>query len=278
MTAVTKMTEPQLRAWLLARMRGEQVEPPIDESRLESPDDYVQALVRQSKDRRFHARLNKAIIGALQEAADRLTSGPGVAAVRHLAALADGLELRAAAPILSEIASKGVFGGHHGAVDPAAEEMVLFALAGLQAPGELWSQWFALWERDAPQFWPVVTAGLRISDPKRALAILPRAVERSGVHPEFPLGEVLWAFATDAHVDVGDFAAALAKLDSRARTRCRQALEAVGAQPHELDAWLPEQSDERTVTGKAIPGGVVPWWEWPGLNLRRPPRFTDVAA
>lgn len=262
----TKMSEAELREWLLARMRGERVVPPVSESRLESPEDHVRALVRGSADKRFHARMSKAILAALRElTAGDLRSGPDAAAVRHLAGLVDGLELRAAAPLLHTLALRGTFGGHDGAVDPDAEDMVLFALAGVQEPGALWPQWHALWQRDAPRFWPVASAGLRLSDPMRALKILPEAVARGEHQKTFPLGEVLWAYATDSHYTANDIADALAGLTLAARARSREALTALGAEPQELDAWLPSPAKNL-------------WWVLPNVNIRRPPRFTEIAA
>jgi len=236
-SSLAGLSEPKLRAWIVARMRGQE-DPPIDESRLEGPDDYVRA-VYQEADARFRARIEKAVIAALEEvSAGDLSAGSDARALQHLSALIDGMDLRRAAPRLQRIAEQGVFGGQAG-LDPAAEEMVLLALAGLQAPAILWAKWAALWRQDVPRLWPVVTVGLRLSDPSKALAVVPEAVERAASHPEFPLGEVLWAFATDERYTGNEFAGALAGLSASALERCRVVLRELGATPEELDAWVP---------------------------------------
>jgi hypothetical protein len=269
MTALKQMNEGRLRVWLLARMRGERLDPPLSEGRLESPQDFVQAIVQESSDKQFHRRMQKAILGALDEAAaGNLREGPDAEAVRHLANLVDGLELRGAASMLQSIAERGVLGGHDDAIDPFTDEMVLFALAGIQAPGVLWQQWLALWNRDVPNFWPVASSGLRLSDPGRALSILPSAIERAAKHPEFPLGDILWAFANDGNRSASDIAAALARLGPDARARCRRALAGVGASASDIDAWLAELGPQ--------PSATRAWLERPGLN-KALPRFTPLA-
>lgn len=233
------LDEAELRAWLLARMRGEDVDPPVDEGRLESPDDFVQLVHQQTSDMDLRARIEQATVSALGEVArGDLRAGPDARAARHLAALADGLSLSAAEPVLREIARRGALGGHDDALDPDAEPFILFALAGLQKKGELYDAWHHVWNRPLPRLWPVVSAGLRLSDPQRALKILHNAVVRAGKHPGFPLGEILWAFAADERYAATDIAAALRTLDERQRSRARVALEELGAEPAELDAWL----------------------------------------
>ncbi len=261
--ALARLSEAKLRAWLLARMRGEHEDPPVDPSRLESPDDYVEALHEETRDARFRARLEKAIVAALREAAaGDLRGGRDARAVSYLAELVDALELGAATPVLGEVAERGALGGHDGGLDPDAEGSVLFALGGLQKPRVLFDAWLAVWQREVPALWPVVTAGLRLSDAKRALAILPKVVERAKRHPDFPLGEVLWAFATDGQCEAADIAGALRGLAPAARARCRAALEELGAEPAQLDAWLPE------ITVRA-------WWV--RRSPRQPPRFDEAA-
>jgi hypothetical protein len=263
--ALTRMSEPALRAWILARVRGEREEPPIAEDRLESPDDYVQLVHQQTSDAKLRARIEKASLAALRETASKkLRKGRDAQAIQHLAALVNGLGLRDAAPTLLEIAERGALGGHDGGVDPDAEEMVLFALAELQAPKVLWPRWYAAWQQEIPRLWPVVTSGLRLSDPKKALAILPTVVDRAAKHADFPLGEVLWAYATDEKHRAEDFAAALKGLSPAALARCREALESVGASSEELDAWIPS------------PPSQV-WWKRPGLHSTAPPRLEEVA-
>lgn len=243
MSAATlvRLTEPKLRAWLLARMREQHVDPPVDPTRLESPDDYPRVVYVETADPRFRARFEKATLAALHEAAaGDLLQGPDTRAVRHLAALADGIDLRGAAPVLKDIAERGAFGGHDSQLEAGAEEMVLLALATLQPPNSLWPQWQDLWQRLVPRLWPIATVGLRFSDPERALRILPEAVRRAAKYPEFPLGEVLWAHATDDRLTELDVANALADLSADEKERCRAALRTMGAEEAELDAWLPQ--------------------------------------
>ncbi|WP_437480848.1 hypothetical protein WME75_36410 [Sorangium sp. So ce1014] len=269
-STIARMSAAKLRAWLLARMRGWEQDPPVSELHMESPDDYVATLHEQSRDKAFRARLEKAAVATLAEAArGNLREGPDAHAVRCLAELVDTLELRAAESTLREIAERGAFGGHDGALDHDAEELVLFALAGLQTPGELYSKWLALWKRELPGLWPVVTAGLRISDPERALGILPEAVERARRNHDFPLGDVLWAFATDRTYKPGAIAGALAGLSNEARRRCRDALAALGAEKDELDVWLPDHGSE---------GSRTPAWARRKKGPNLPPRLYDKAA
>lgn len=260
------LTDAKLRAWILARMRGEKVDPPVSESRMESPEDYVRAVHGESTDKKFRARLEKAVIAALREAGSGdLKSGIDAIATRHLAALADALELREAAPVLAGIAERGAFGGHRVEIDPEAEELVLFALAGLQKPGSLWSKWLTLWKGEFPRLWPVTTAGLRLSDPKKALGILPEVVERATRDSEFPLGDVLWAYATDESYGANDVAQALGGLSLEARARCREALKEMGAEPHEIAAWVPASPASLAKTD-------LPSWAR-RCSILRPPRF-----
>jgi len=266
--ALERMSEAKLRAWILARMRGEREDPPVEESRLETPDDYVQRVHREA-DASFRERMERAIVAALREAAaGDFRNGQDARAVRYLAALVDGLGLSAAVPLLLNVAEQGAFGGRDGAIDADAEAMVLFALAGLQEPRTLWEKWRALWQRQAPRLWPVVSVGLRLSDPKRALAILPEAVERAARHPGLPLGEILWAFATDTRevYRPEDIAGALEGLSAQDLQRCRDALRSVGAEDGEIEAWVPAPSS-----------GL--WCTMPGRHLpKEPPRLVRAIA
>lgn len=264
---LARLSEPKLRAWILGRMRGQQQDPPVDESRLESPDDYFRVIHRETPDARFRARLEKAALAALREAAEgQLQGGPDARAVRYLSALLDGMNLRGAAPVLQKVAERGALGGHLDGLDPDAEQMVLAALAGLQAPDTLWGKWESLWQREVPHLWPVVTVGLRFSNPQRALEMLPEVVRRAASHPGFPLGEVLWAFATDERYAANEFANALDGLTPADRERCRQALRELGAKETELDGWVPGST-----------GSVLPIWAQIS-SIKRPPRFTGESA
>lgn len=238
------LAEPKLRAWLLARMREQEIDPPVDLHRLESPDDYPRALHAATRDRELRARLEKVTLTGLREvAAGDLRSGPDACAVRNLAALAEGIELQKARPVLQAIAERGAFGGHSDGLEVEAEERILLALATLQTPGSLWPQWERLWRRDDPRLWPIATVGLRLSDPVRALAILPEVVRRAAADPGFPIGEVLWAYATDERMTALNVSEALAGLTADEKERCRAALRVLGAEDSELAAWLPAASE-----------------------------------
>ena len=266
--ALTSLSEAKLRSWILARMREEQVDPPIAESRLESPDDYVRVVHHETTDAKFRAKLEKAAIAALGEvAASDLRAGPNARAARNLAALMDGLDLHDAAPLLRVIAERGALGGHEGGLDPDAEEMVLFALAGLQPKKTLWKKWERLWQQEIPRLWPVVTAGLRLSNAKLALGILPLAVRRATAHADFPLGEVLWAYATEQPAGSAAFAEALKDLSSEELNRCREALKRMGAERHEIDQWIPATT---------APGASLVAWARKFVRLEVP-RIGDYA-
>lgn len=263
-TDLARLSGPALLAWLLARMREQQVDPPVDASRLESPDDYPRAVYVESRDLKFRARLEKATVAALREvAAGDLKTGPDTGAARHLAALADGIDLRIAVPVLKDIALRGAFGGHADGLEKATEETVLLALAALQPPASLWPRWLTLWQQPAlSHLWPVATVGLRFSDPERALEILPEAVHRAAKDPKFPLGEVLWAYATDERATGRDIANALADLTPEDNERCRAALRGMGAEEAELEAWLPR-------IGRSVP-------DWARISpITHCPRITE---
>lgn len=263
-SALSKLSEPDLRAWILARMRGHE-DPPVASGRMEGPDDFVRLVHHEARDATFRARLEKAALGALREVARGDLVGPDADALRHLAALMDGLDLRTAVPVLKAIAERGAFGGHEGELDPDAEGMVLFALASLQPPGKLWPKWEALWQQDLPRLWPVVSAGMRLSAPERALNILPDAVQRGSEHQDFPLGEVLWAFATYDNYTETEISHALNGLSPELLTRCREALTTVGATPEEIDAWVPSSCGD--------------WPAWAcRSNRTQVPSFAEVLA
>lgn len=256
---LARMTEPKLRAWLLARVREQHIDPPIDAARLESPEDFPRLVYNQTRDKKFRARLKNAILGALDELSrGHLHQRTEARAIAHLAALVDDTRLHDAVRTLQRVADLGAFGGHSGRLHPDAEEKVLLALASLQPRDTLWPKWLALWQRDTPHLWPAATVGLRLSAPERALEILPEAVHRAMKHPEFPLGEVLWSFATADAVTDADVARALADLSPAARKHARVALATLGAEEAQLDAWLPDNSKE--------------WPSWAyRSDLKRPP-------
>jgi hypothetical protein len=263
--ALEKLTEAQLRTWLLERMRGEHEDPPVDESRLESPNDYVRDVHAHVDDAAFRARLERAVVAALDDVAKGdLRKGPDARAARYLASLASSLDMRAAYPVLLRIAERGALGGDGDALDPDTEEMVLSGLVSLQPPGVLWRSWRSLWDREIPRLWPVVSAGLRLSDARAALEILPEVVRRAERYPGVPLGEILWSYATDTRevYRPGDIAGALAALAEEALQRCRAALRSVGAEDEEIRAWVPDPA----------PGRAAWWLERADRLPLAPPR------
>lgn len=110
--------------------------------------------------------------------------------------------------------------------------------------------------------------GLRFSAPARALEILPEAVDRATKHPGFPLGEVLWAYATDDRLTSINIADALSDLSPPAKDRCRAALRVLGAEEADIDAWL-----------APIPANDSGYPGWARISpITRCPRITEALA
>ncbi|WP_437894446.1 hypothetical protein [Sorangium sp. So ce124] len=258
---VELMEEEQLLDWLLRRMRAEEADPPLSTLHAETPDDYVAVIHGQTTDLTFRERLERAVVTGLEMsgASDVLTTRDAEA-VRNLAELALRRRISAAAPVLRRIAERGAFGGRARGLVEIVERSVLFALAGLQERKLLWENWLSLWRQGAPVPWPIIVAGLRLSNPSKATELLPEIVERALSGGRFPLGEVLWAFGTDPVIDAGQIAKALSGLSPEAVARCRRDLEEIGALAEELDAWLPP----------AVPS-VHPTWARRGHLPRKPP-------
>lgn len=250
--ALTRMSEEELRGWLLRRMRGEEADPPISAAHLEGPDDYVAVVHGQTMDPAFRARLEVVIGQALAEVGKGdLRGGPDAVALKNLAELADRRELRDTLPVLQAIAERGIFGGQAGQMEPRVEEAVLFALAGLQKPRVLWSAWKRLWQGDDPGLWAIAVVGLHGANPDRAVGMLPEIVRKALPSDRIPLGEILWAFGADPSLDAEQLAEALKALSARELRACRRELEEVGATEEEIEEWLP-----------AMPSGVFlfPLW------------------
>lgn len=171
---------------------------------------------------------------AIEQASKRsLKSGKDARAVTWLAALADRLHVQEAYLPLLEIADRGVLGGFKGRLEPDMENIVLYALSGLQKRNTLWERWLRAWGMKTPEHWPVITTGIRMCDPRKAPTILPSAVSRSTTDPKFSLGEVLWSYCTDPKIkSIAPF------LDEVSLGRCQEALRSVGATEEEITSWL----------------------------------------
>lgn len=234
-----EMTTEQLTAWILGIMRAPAVGDPHQGRTLVEPDDRVFMMHHVTSDDAYRARIEAASLAALGEVAmGDLSPGTDEArAAGRLAWLMGELELRDAATMLLAIAERGEMGGHIGVLDQAAEETVLGVLADLQAPLVLYPKWAALWapRGDLARLWEVIVAGLRTSDPARALGILPLLFERASLplDPPFDLGSALWGFHVESQIPVGAFDAALDQLPVEARERCRAAI-----------AWMERDDDE----------------------------------
>lgn len=260
------MNEADLRTWLLRRMREEELDPPVSTIHLEGPDDFVAVVHGQTSDPGFRARLAGAIESVLDAISERdLRGGPDALALKSLAELVDRRELRGSSAVLLKIAKRGILGGNDGIIEPRAEEAVLFALASLQQPKVLWSGWKALWLRDRVDLSPVAVTGLRIANPDRAVTMLPEIVKRALASADFPLGEVLWAFATDPNLEDDQIKEAFLRLKKPELQACKDGLRSVGATDDEIRRWLP-----------ATTPSVFPAWARRHQNLpAQPPRLAS---
>jgi hypothetical protein len=267
--ALERMSENALRTWLLARMRGEQEDPPLSTSHLETPFDFVRVARDQSTDGAFHDRVERTAIGALREAGrGDLHEGRDARAVRALAFLIDGLDLNEAAPVLHQIAARGALGGHLGALADDVESAVLVALAGLQLRDTLWKDWRKLWNEGPSRLRPVAVTGMRRSSPDRALDFLPKVVQHAMKRDEFPLGQILWGFGRDPNVEAGELATALGELSSDARVRCREALRKIGAKDEQIDGWVP--------AARPRSNHPPPWARMETVRITAPHRLVEI--
>jgi hypothetical protein len=238
--ALEHMQEEELRSWLLARMRGDQEDPPLSTSHLETPFDFVRVARDQSTDEAFPDRVDRVAVGALREAGrGDLHEGRDARAVRALAFLVDRLDLGDAVPILHTIAQRGALGDHPGALADDVESAVLVALAGLQPRDTLWKDWRKLWREGPSRLWPVAVTGMRRSNPDRVLDLLLDVVRRTMKRDEFPLGQILWGFGRDPNVEPGELAKELNELPGFALDRCREALRKIGATEGQIDVGVP---------------------------------------
>lgn len=239
--AMERMSPEELTSYVLRRVRLEEEDPPLARYHFETPDDFIAVVYGQSKDLEFRSRLEEAIVQALDREAesDDLSLAPDTAAIENLAPLALRQRIKKAGPALLRIAGRGAFGGHAGVLSEQVERSVLFALAGLQEPKVLWERWGDLWERAEPALWPIVTAGLRISNPYRATKLLPDMVRRALAPKGFPVGELLWVFAKDPQIDAEQVRAALKALGADQREACRRGLREVGASEEQIAEWIP---------------------------------------
>lgn len=234
------MSADALRAWIVRRVRGQEADPPLSLMHQETPDDFIAVVYGQTTKEDFRKRLEAAVVAALREVAKNpdLRTGSDADAVRYLASLSEHRELRTAMPVLLGIAERGILGGAARELEPLAERAVLRALARLQPANLLAHHWREVWRarsESEAELWPVIIAGLRRSAPEQALALVPEIIARAKASPEFPLGEVLWAFRADPSVGPSGLSKALGELGQAERHRCHQALRDVGASAEQLD-------------------------------------------
>jgi hypothetical protein len=121
-------------------------------------------------------------------------------------------------------------------LDEQLERSVLGALATVQPPGKLTEHWKKLWRNGPPSLQPLATAGLRRSNAKAATDILPEIVQQARHDKDFPLGDILWAYAHDGSCEIGRIGVrdALEKLSLEDRAFAAKALKTVGAEPEEI--------------------------------------------
>jgi hypothetical protein len=231
----------ELRDYIVRRVRGDEANPPLAVARGETPEDFLEVVYGQTANEAFRARLGKAIVRALQHFArvPDLTTGADADAVRHLAKFAQWRNLQEAEAMLLSLAMRGFLGQGEREINTDAERAVLRALAKLQKPGAYFHLWERAWHSEDPALWPVATAGLRRSAPKKALRLLHEIVARAKGTPSFPLGEVLWAFRADPNVGPPGLSKEFESLDQDDRNRCREALRSVGASEEQIEELLP---------------------------------------
>src|SRR6185437_799994 len=103
-----RMNDEDLARWVLARMRGEQEDPPLSSARLEARFDFVCVAHQVSEDRAFQTRLEAVVLHALSTVGlGDLRAELDRRALRALSFLADALDLRDAAPKLAAVAERG---------------------------------------------------------------------------------------------------------------------------------------------------------------------------
>lgn len=210
-----------LRRFLLA----ETAKPLPDDTRMQSADGVIRdrywAPGSTDEDK---AEIRTEVVRILVQAAHQnVWADPWRMRVRHLATVADELEILEAKTPLLFLAQKNL--------QDDLMEWVLYGLAGVQRGPALWPFWWSRWIC-APQLRPVVSLGLRLADPVRTLGELPRMI--FDVQQEPWLGELLWGFATDKRSAAGFREAIPADL----RVLCQGALEKLGASPEELLEFL----------------------------------------
>lgn len=203
-----------------------------------SPEDDVIQAYRSADIHEQHA-IAAAVVEALRIIRSGMRLPNNVHALRALSCFVDTCDVRAAYQEILAIAECGAFGGKVGGIDEGVEPVVLSALAQVQPHQTLYERWLELWRRDVPRLWPVTTAGLRFADDLRAPEILPLAMARAESHPDFPLGEVLWAFMTSLLSLTGAAQArdAIRALPLARRAQARAALVQVGASHAQLARW-----------------------------------------
>lgn len=265
------MDREALERWLVQRVRGEVLDPPLSPRQQETPDDSVLSVHRSAGSEAFRRRLEGAVLGALRTAAERdsWAEGPDAEELVNLAELVQGLDLRDAGEVLGDLAWRRFVLPRGAEMSEAVESSVLYALARLQPPDLYALVWERIWRDGPSRLRALAATGIRRSDPDRALALLPDVVEVARRDPGLPLGEVLWAYRGDARIGPHRFAGALGRLAGPAKERCREALRSVGATGEQVADLLPEapSADEER---------LPPWAGGPGC--RDVPRPWSVAV
>lgn len=274
MQTLEAMDDKTLLSWIVRRMRGEEANPLLSEIHRETPDDFIAIIHGKTTNTLFRARLENGIVEALREIGKNpdLRSGIDAGAAQHLAMLVMRLALGAAVPILLVIAERGILGRAQREIDADAERCVLLALARLQEPKLLAHHWIRIWGGSDPSLWPIATAGLRRADPEQGIALLPEIIAKAKKYRRFPLGEVLWAFRADPNIGPVRLAQEFEKFGKLERTRCRKALEDVGATAGDIEELFPAPSSKKEVETD------VPTWASADKNLPTTPPRWSIAA
>lgn len=271
--ALEAMDDQALCGWIVRRVRTEQLDPPLSDMHGETPDDFIAVVHGKTTNASFRARLEKAIVEALREIGKNpdLRSGKDARAIQHLAMLVLSVGIGAAVPVLLTLAERGILGRTEREIDADAERCILMALARLQEPQLLTHHWIRIWCGKDSALWPIATAGLRHSDPKRAIALFPEIMARAKTHRRFPLGEILWAYRADPNIGPSRLAEELGALGQEERAYCRMALLDVGATSAEIEELLTPRSPQKE------PDDVPEWASAEQALPNKPPRWSIAA-
>lgn len=194
---LSKLSAEQLDLWLLERMRGERFDPPIVEMHGELPTTFVEQAIDHG-DPGLQTRLRDAVSRLLGQLVDvgNLREPANATAAGFLCDLAGFFEIGDSASAVLRLIHRSELE----ALDPSLLAAAYTAFAILQPPHTYADEvWMPLWRGNAAKFWPVATAGLRRSDPAKALEILPEIIAR-GRGTDYPLGETLYAYLDDPEI------------------------------------------------------------------------------